>query len=650
MNAKTFLIAHGEKLIVAAIAGGCGLVLWGAIDDPSIRPKEDQQAIEAKNAKIDKVFKTQNPPVMKEPRPYLDQLLARISEAAPITPTMAWLTNPPDKGRVPDQLQPNPNGTKDPTKITPPQPPTGGVYLYVYELLAPEVGIEDAIGSLKISVAAPAAAGAAARPRVSGEAERKWERQDKGKIENTGRHLGLEVQIKIGENPWKPLVLPGATPEGLLPMSAIPTSAVTIPTPEPWQLHKLRARVIASATALDIDKPLVERPRYTVLVSAGQASAGPTEDTPLIDKALAQIRVQKGDLFKSLLRPAQGALPPGIKLSENEKRFEGPWSPVAEVGATASVRFALVGLTTAALPDNPAKTRDVGRFLLLRLFEQGGERKWMKKPLEEKFGVGDVLGKKDVDLVSPFDGKKIRQDLDTPFVVDKLIKDQERVLYWFVKPVARQGGGKRKDLLLDKKPVKTDIIELKNPETGNILVLTKLISVNPPTGKDVLFYPHRTASLNEREEFTKAPSEFKQYGLVPDEPKKFKPGTGPLTELYKAKADEGALDVASYETDTDYYVFPDGRIAWWELVENGLKVHDPEGVMTPKAAAPGATAPTPTPEAPEAPPAATPPKGKPPAGGRTPAPGMTPDGLPGMPPGMAPPDMPQPGMPPIPPR
>lgn len=639
MSAQTFLLAHGEKLALAVVAGGCGLVLWGTIDDPTIRPKDNQAQIEAINAKIAAVFKKQSPPVMKEPRPYLDQLLGRVGDSAPVTPTMAWLTNPPDKGRG-----------------TPPPPPgeTGVIvdktnaYLYIYELLAPTVGIKDAIGSLKITVAAPESEAKGAR-RISSEAERKWTREEKGPVINTGRLLGLQVEIKVGDNEWKPLVLPGASADGVLPLTAIPSGEVTIPTPEPWQTHKVRARLIAAATALDIDKKLVERPRQTVLVHSGPASGGPTEDPAVLDKALNQINAKAGAFFKALLRPSPGPLPAGTRLQADEKLFLGAWSldsPEATVQATDSVRFALLGFSTAQLPEDPQKTRDVGRFLLLRLFEQGGERKWMEKPLEEKFGVGDQLGLKQVQIPNPFPPPKtIVQNLDTPFVVDKLVKDQERVLYWFIKPIAREEGGRGKKLFLDKKTVKTDIVELKNPNTGSVLVLTKLISVNPPSGRDVLFYPHRAGGLVEKDEFTKAPSEFRQYKLVPEAPKAFKPGTGPLDELHKAKKAEGALDLASYETDTDYYVFPDGRIAWWELVERNVKVHDPEGVMAPKET----VAPVnPTPEAAPEPVGPTGPPGPKGKAGKQPTtpPGMPPEmGQPGMPPGMG-----QPGQPPVPPR
>lgn len=609
MSAKTFLIAHGEKLAVVAVAGGCALILSGSINDPTIKPKDDLAAIDRINTTIDVVFKKQAPPVLKEPRAYLDQMLGRLGQSGSVTPTMAWLTNPPDKGRA--IINP-----LDPTNKTP--TPTG-TYIYVYELLAPTVNIEDAIGSLKISVEAPKAATTGQGRRFSSDSERRWERTDhRGVVANTGRHLGVQVQIKVGDNEWRPLPLPGAGKDGILPIASLGTEPVTIPTPEPWQRHQLRARIVAAATALDLDGERVERPRETVVVASGQLAGDPTEDAALLDKILAQYAAKQGQLFKTLLRP-EAAVPASLKLNPGEKAFLGPWSPVAKVDATASVRFALLGLSTAPLENDPTKTRDVGRFLLLRLFQQGEQREWMKKPLEAKFGEGDVLGAKDVLIDNPFPpNKPIRQNLETPFVVEKIIKGQSRVLYYSLKVKARQGGGKNKDLEIERKETPTDVVVLRNPDTGSTMELTRLITINPPVGK--LIYPHRAAAYVEKDDFVAAPSSFRQWGLVPEPPKLVPPETGPLVELHKAKVDEGALDAASYTTDTPYVVFPDGRLVWWDTIEPGLKIHDPEGVMEAKAAA------TPTPEAAtEKTDKADKPAGKPPVG--QPPEGMPPEGV-----------------------
>lgn len=608
MSAKTFLIAHGEKLAVAVVAGGCALVLWGSVTDESIKPKDDQQQIDAINAKIDLVFKNQSPPVLKEPRPYLDQLLARVGESGSASPAMAWLTNPPDKGRG--------------------QPQANSTYLYVYELLAPAIAVEDAIGSLRITLTPPEPASTGHGRRISSEPLRQWERNDRGAIVNTARHLGLLVEIRIGDGDWRPLALPGAGKDGVLPLAGLGQGPITIPTPEPWQRHLLRARVVAAATALDLDGKRIERPRETVVVVAGQASAGPAEDQAVLDRILAQYTAKQGALFASLLRPVPA--PAGVKLEAGEQAFLGPWSPIARVDATASVRFALLGLGTAPAKDDPAKTRDVGRFLLLRLFQQGEQREWMKRPLEQRFGEGEMLAVEGVEIDNPIStGGRIRTDLKTPFVVEKITKGQNRVLYYSLKIKARQGGGRHKDLEIEKKETQTDVVILRNPDTGSSIELTRLITINPPPGR--LIYPHRAAAYAERDEFVAAPSTFRQWGLVPEEPKLLPPGTGPLADLHKARMDEGALDAASFTTDTPYVAFPDGRLAWWDTVETTLKIHDPEGVMEAKAA--------PTPEAPPvADPAAPGKHGAPPAGGPPPE-GAPPEGA--GPPGAQPPQ-PQP--------
>jgi hypothetical protein len=580
MSAKNFLIAHGEKLAVAVVAGGCALVINGAVGDPTIQPKQNQKQIEEINEKIDRVLgDRKNQPTMKEPPAYVSELSARLAETAPSAPTMAWLTQPPDKGRSSDVGD--------------------GTYLYVFELLQPEVELKDAVGSLQVSLRAAKPTQQSSSRRVSAEADRTWSRRDKKEITNRARHLGVQLEIRIGDGEWKPFALPGAK-DGFIPLSMLDKSPVSVPTPEPWQRHQIRARYVAGATAFDLDGARVERPEQTVLVHAGPLSGGPAEDQALVDQATAEAQKKDGKLFSAFLRPSEP--PAGVRLAANEKAFLGPWSPVATVQATASVRFALLGLSTEPLKDDPTKTRDVGRFLLLRLFQQGDDRKWMDKPLEARFGVGDKLGVPEARITNPFTGKTIEIEVDTPFVIEKLVKDQPRVLYWLVKPVPRQGGGRDRDLALEKKDANTDIVVLRNPETGTELTLTRLITINPPTNPTWQIYPHRPAAYVERDDFLGAPSEFRQWGLSPEAPKSFPPGKGPLAALSAAKKAEGALDAENYNTDTAYFAFPDARLMWWDTVEHGVKVHDPEGVL--KAKAPAQPAPVEAaPVAPQAQPA-----------------------------------------------
>lgn len=596
MNAKQLLIAHGEKLAVVLVAGGCAVVLWSSASDASIRPLENLQSIDARNQTIAAGFKSQKPPTMKAPRPYLDDLLGRTAQDIPHVPVMSWLTNPPDKGR---------GGPRD------------GLYVYIYELLEPQVAVEDTVGSLRITLTLPSAEKRPESRRVSGEAHREWSRQE-GKVKNIARHLGVQFQLSIGDGDnWRPLVLPGASPEGILPLAALANGkALTIPTPEPWQKHRVQARIIAGVTALDLDGQLPEEPEASVVVHAGTLLNSPTDEPGLLDRTKAEVKDRKGDLFTRFLRPTDTPPPSGIRLGRNEKLFLGNWSPVATVTATDSVRFALIGLGTAPLPDNPAKTRDIGRFLLLRLFEQGGQRKWMEKPIELKLGQGDRLEAKDVRIPDPFTGQTVKVNLDTPFVVEKLEPKVDRVLYWVLRLKSRQGGAKGKEFDLEPKKAASDVVMLRNPATGRPFPLARLMNIPAPAQrKDQLIYPHRAAASNERDDFTKAPSDFRQWDLVPEQPKQHQPDTGPLHDLYQAKVAANALDANNYRTDTPYYTFPDKRIAWWDPVAEKLQVHDPDEVGKAAVAAPVVP---PKPTAPEAPPEA-PPEGERPADQSPPA-------------------------------
>lgn len=580
MSASSFFIAHGEKLAVLVVAGGCGFVLWNTFSDQSFQPKDNTQRVEDINRSIEDVFKNQNQLLLREPRPYLEQLLARVGEQTPVTPTMSWLTTPPDVGK----------GGGD-----------NFTFLYIYELLAPSVKVKDLVGQLQVTVSLPEkGADEGDGRRVSSADKKTWTRKDKLTITNRARHLGVQVEIKVGKGDWRALVLPGASKEGVLPLQGLGTDPVVLPALEPWQKHTVRARIIASATALDFNDKS-ERPQETVVVFPGRVSTGPIDDDRVLQQMAAQLGGNTGPLRDLALKPVNGPLPSTVRLDAKERIFLGPWSTDdgnSSAAITGNVRTALTGFTVESQKDDPSKTREVGKFLLVRLFQQGNEQKWLEKPLERKYGVGDRLGDPDEPVPNPFTQKTIKAVFSTPFVIQSLVKDQKRVLYWTIKPKARQGGGKERDLAVDKKDVPTDIVVLKNPETGSELVLTKLIAITPPPAAGVVVYPFRAAAQNERDDFAKAPNEFKQWGLMPEEPKAYQPNSGPLEDLHKAKVKSGALDAASFTTDTVYYELADQRLVWWDTVSHSMMKEDPKGVEKAAMSVPTATPVLPTPKLP----------------------------------------------------
>lgn len=439
MSAKSFLFAHGEKILVAVVAGGCVYALSGSLSDPSYRPKENAQRIDEINSFIDKVFQQQVPPLVKEPRAYYDQLMARLAESPPVNPTMAWLTVPPDLSK----------GPKD------------GPYFYVFELPDPEVTLRDAVGQLEITIALKADENASPARRVSAEIAREWTRPDKGIVTNTAHVLGVCLELRIGsDGDFKPLVLPGATKDGILPLEALEKGPLLYTTSEPWQKHYVRARLVAAATAWDPTDTSI-RPKETVLVMPKVVSPDLVADQKLMDELLVEWKKKAGPNLDMALKPETGlALPADAVVAKNEKVFRSPAQPDAKVPGvvvTASVRFALVGLGTD-LKDG--QSRDIARFIFAKRFVDGEQAKWMDKPVELKYGEGDPLGEK-LTVPNPFGDGKIPADLTTPFVVSKLVKGQPRVLYWMIKTKSRQGGGKNKDLELEKKEITTDLVVLK---------------------------------------------------------------------------------------------------------------------------------------------------------------------------------------------
>jgi len=274
----------------------------------------------------------------------------------------------------------------------------------------------------------------------------------------------------------------------------------------------------------------------------------------------------------------------------------------------------------------------VATILLTKLLRGDGQEKWLKL---QKFTLrpGDILGgpKNEDNPLTPETSKE-EFDLTTPFKLDKLEKEVERILYYEVKAVARPDG---KGRMLDFKPktVMTDVATFSNTRTGEVVKLVKLGRLIRPGDPQARIYPDLTAA-EEDKLFEADPGTFKQQPLKPDPPVKHAPGTGPLEELRK-KGDRLAT------TDTDYFEMPDGRLYYWQPLNKDVFMR-----LTPGATykAHEAVAPVPVPE----PAAPRPPGGKtrPPEG---PTPGFPPGGIPpgSMPPGGMPPgSMPPGGMPP----
>jgi len=321
---------------------------------------------------------------------------------------------------------------------------------------------------------------------------------------------------------------------------------------------------------------------------------------------------------------------PGVQLAKNEQFYLSDFNapPEASIQATADVRFAFEKWSTD--PQDPSK--EVAVFLLSKQFKgkAGAPNVWLEKPEVFKLSKGDTLGGK-VQIQPPNEKLKREYDLTTPFLLDDIKHDVDRIWYYELKVVPRATPGKDRDLAVTAVTKKTDVAVLKNSKTGASLELTKLADVRRPTRVGSIYYPVYPAEIYEEDkEFLKSPADFQQWGLKPPEPVKHEPGTGPLEELHEKTGD------GIYKTDTAYFEMPDGRLFWWEPINHQLMRDPPEAEEKPKD--PKANVPKAPPGAkPKAPPAGVkpppPPKAPPgptggPGGGKSvPPPGYIPPGV-----------------------
>jgi hypothetical protein len=258
---------------------------------------------------------------------------------------------------------------------------------------------------------------------------------------------------------------------------------------------------------------------------------------------------------------------------------------------------------------------------------KGENGKWLTKSVEHKLAKpGDPLDF-EANVPDPQTGDKNKrpEHFETPFVLSEVQKDVRRVLYYEIVAKSRQGAGRARDLEVKPKEIQTETAVLENQKTGQKLVLTKLTKITKPPRPNAVIYPNFPSSTyDEAEEFRKNPANFQQWGLIPTAPIEHDPDTGPLEE-WRKKTGQVLL-----KTDTKYYELEDGRLVYWENVNNTLEVFKIPGSEADRAAKPEKA--EPPSEAPA--PAGEEPKPKPPkATGPKPPPATPPATAPAPPPG-----------------
>ncbi|MBA3698246.1 MAG: hypothetical protein H0W78_05295 [Planctomycetes bacterium] len=548
MSAQDLLIAHGEKALVLLVAAACGYGLYGTFTNPAIRPTDiSMEKINDMVGTVERERGSQPPPVLKAPSNYLDDMLARWAVQLPSSKYYASLSAATDVG----------------------PPDIRSSQYYIYEIHPPKLAVIDNIGNLDLTITLPASQ-RTTDVRISDAPSKTWSLE--GRADNKAQWLGLRIEFRVGAGMWQPFT-GKEVKGGLLPLKEGATSVtVNMPTVEPWQRHYFRARLIAKATGLPLDQMKSNDQQQTILVSQGTY--------PNQDLDWAKLQHQIGDVVtgdKAVLGKFQSGSKEGAfvdQLKAGELLYTSNDSVDVNVLATDSIRFVFDKVNQDFQnPANSGATILLSKYLRDPRAQEKNAGKWMDPPHAFKLAPGEGLGG-DVDIQDQFGDKKlkVRENLMTSYVLTEVKTGVKRVIYYELYPQSRPMGGRSKDLKLNTKEIDTEVAILTNTKTGKVLELPRCERLNKPNKPLSVFYPDFAGTLyNETDEFKKNPARFKQNDLQPKEPLAHEPGTGPLEDLRKRTNDP------LKRTDTVYYELPDGRLVYWEDVNNRMVVIVREG-------------------------------------------------------------------------
>lgn len=566
MNPQDLLIRHVEKLVVALVALICGWALYDTATNTDIRflvtgdkgTQVDAKTITDGIKTIGELRPNLNPPVLKQPREYAQEMQDGFARVLPHRPFMAWLTAHPD------------------FVVTVQDP---GHYFYLYELLPPQVEIKDAIGNLELTFTMPSEV----RPkegRLADAAKHAWtNKKGAAEIVNSVERSGLIVEMRTGDKgQWQVVKAAGQIVGGVLPADKL-GETIIVRDVQASEKYAFRCRLVAKATGYDFVAANTEFTDILVATRRIVPEDQTFQDWETLKKKVLPTPADKDRV--AALGFQLGTAIPGPRPSL--RQYLSEWSPEIEMRAKSSTRFALERLSVdPANPDGPPTVV----LALNKLFRNkaGDQQKWLPKPFEFKHKPGDTVGGQipHADLFEA-KGPKVEYDLRTPFVIDaeKLEKGVTRVLYWQLFTKNRDGSPGKTFELRPRELKNTDRLLLKNTKKADeTLQLYKLTIIPKPT--NVPIYPEYRfgpTGFDEGKEFEKNPGGFEQY--LPDGPKPVahQPGTGPLAELNRRGK-------PSTETDVPYYVFPDGRLYYYEHKNNKKVLQEWVPGKEPKGAAP----------------------------------------------------------------
>jgi len=533
MTPKQMLLAHGEKAAVGIVVVVSGWLVLSAFTDSSIRPSGvTQQSVGEEVEEIDKVMNSTSAPVLVPAPQYLQQMQGRFNQEVTSTPRISWLMSHSDiSGK------------------------SAGITFYVYEIYQPAVSATDNVGKLEITITPPEVHPGS--DRRSSDYDKSWPHQsEKGTIVNHGAVAGIQIQVKVGDDVWKPLKSKELGDGGFISLAQLRTlgGKLHIPAIAEWQIHSFRVRTVAHATGFTGENADADE---TVLVHAGAF------DEPADWPKLSHDYEDDANAFLGGWVTGTKDAIPGVDLPKNELVYYSDWSDVGDVMSTARVRFAF----EKAVEDltNPG-TMSGARFYFSKQFPTGNGTAWLAKVVTFTAKVGDPVGGQ-MTVVTPTSGDgSVNETFDTPFVLQGFELNQERIQYYTVELVTDETTHE-KMLKINPKTISTTVAELLNTNTKTVRKLPQLILIKHPASKWPYFPLVPMDGYNEPKEFTNNPPGYIQRELIPAAPVFHDPSTpGPLADLHN-RTDAAGLAIAQFAvTPVPYVIMPDGRLVWYDKV------------------------------------------------------------------------------------
>lgn len=563
MNPRELFFNHVEKFLVGLVGLYCSYHLFSVWDDPESRPKANRSDVEAIIDEIDKAATKPGGPNFEQPTDFRQQVEVRLAQKVSARQSIQFLTA-------------HFSGAKEQNDEKP--------KLFVFEILTPQITIEDRVGSLKVKVSVPSgirkvAGGQSIVDGLDSPLKDPWHREvgRRGtplQVKNTATVVGMRIEMAEGRDDppaWKPF--PG-TQDGYLPRSQW-SQELMIANTVGWETYRVRAQLVVKATGVPIGGTGAFGEEILVLSSPLPAKMSDTEAVEYLSNFMRDL-----DLHREIAGRAPSMSSkdlPSVSVSGSEKLYTGQWTLVRKV-AEADLRVMLVSLDAS----DPTKPPNLAKVMISRIQrDANGQVQTVVGPFTQaELKVGDMIGKPNIPISTG--GLKVMFDFSTPFQIKRIANDAKRELYHRILKKNKPGDDQQKELVLDTRiREEVEVITVTNVRSGETFDLIRPETViTPPHGSDPFFPALPKDGLKEKDIFQKDPLNFRQPQVTIPKPIRHEdPSKLPATVPAAIRQD----------VTLPFWEMPDGRFVCW------LKLNRKVEIFNASPATPDSTPPPPPP-------------------------------------------------------